>query len=282
MLPLPLEIAACATGLMLGGCMTPTPFGDDVDEHQLNRAAIRSLQGPPSSERFRFVALGDSHDAYDELSQAVTVINRLPDVGFVAHAGDVSQYGLAQEYEWNARALSGLRIPALVAIGNHDAISNGPAVYRELYGPFDFSFRYGKYKLVFFNSNALEFDGAAPDRAWLEGALSDLEGASSAILVTHQNLEAPDVRAGSDDAAFYEHLVTSYPISLVVHGHLDAFELSAWHQVPKLQLGTFRKTYQFSVVSISESQVDVDLCDTTGCLPTRSLELGTQAREMSP
>lgn len=153
---------ALSTGLFLTGCMTPTPFGSNVEQHNLNGAAVRSLATPTSPERLRFVALGDTHDAYDELWDAVAAINRLPDVSFVVHTGDVSSYGLAQEYEWSARALSGLRVPAFVVVGNHDAISSGKAVYQELYGAFDFSFRYGAFKVVCFNSNALEFDGAAP------------------------------------------------------------------------------------------------------------------------
>lgn len=129
---------AFAAGLLLGGCLTPTPYGSDTERPQLNSTATQHLKTPHSAARFRFVALSDSHDAYDELGDAVTAINHMPDVDFVVHAGDVSDYGLAQEYEWNARALSGLRVPGFVVIGNHDAISNGKAVYRDLYGPFDF------------------------------------------------------------------------------------------------------------------------------------------------
>lgn len=269
-------------GSALSGCMTPTPYGADVDEQQLNKVASQNLQKPRSPERLRFVALGDSHDAYDELWDTVGAINQLPDVDFVVHAGDISDYGLAQEYEWSGRALSGLRVPAFVVIGNHDAISNGKAIYRKLYGPFDFSLRYGAYKLVFFNSNALEFDRAAPNRTWLATELSDLQGATSVVLVTHQNPAAPDVPAGSDDAAFYEHLVAAYPISLIVHGHLDDFELAAWQQVPKLQLGTFRKSHQFSLVSLSGGQLSVQLCDASGCVPGPSFEQEPPRNETSP
>lgn len=100
--------------------------------------------------------------------------------------------------------------------------------------------------------------------------------------MTHQDPKVPDVPAGSRDAAFYEHLLTSYRISLVVHGHLDAFELAMWHQVPKLQLGTFSKNRQFSLVSLSEGQLGVELCDADGCLPRQSVESGASADETSP
>lgn len=263
----------------LGGCLIPTPYGSDVDQRQLNDAAIRSLPAPASPERFRFVALSDSHDAYDELQQAVIAINRIPDVEFVVHAGDISEYGLAQEYEWTARALAGLRVPAFVVIGNHDAISNGKAVYRNLYGPFDFSFRFGAYKFVCFNSNALEFDGAAPDRAWLEAELSELQGARSAVLVTHQNPAAPDGPAGATDAAFYERLLENHPVALIVHGHLDERVLATWHRAPNLQLGTFSKTGRFSVIGISGAEVRVESCDASGCLPEESFDTGASADE---
>ncbi len=88
--------ATIATSSSLLACMTPTPFGADVDNHALNASALRSLGAPRSPERIRFVALGDSHDAYDELWEATAAINRVADVDFVVHAGDVSDSGLAQ------------------------------------------------------------------------------------------------------------------------------------------------------------------------------------------
>jgi len=266
MLPLPPWPWAASVGcLALSGCMTPTPFGSDVDQHGLNAAALRRLSTKDPSERLRFVALGDTHDAYDELLDAVDAINRLPDVDFVVHAGDVSDYGLRQEFEWTERALSGLRVPVLVVIGNHDALSDGKAVYRELFGPFDFSLRRGAYKFVFFNSNALEFPRTAPNRPWLEAELSDLEGADSAVLVTHQDLRHPDAPSGSDDATFYDQLVRSHPVSLIAHGHLTHFAFEAWHQVARLQLGTFRNTHQFTIITLSDGLVEAQLCVAAEC-----------------
>lgn len=283
MCPVLRRLAAALAGcLALGACMTPTPFGSDVDQRGLNAAALERLNDPSSSDRLTFVALGDSHDAYDELLDAVEAINRMPDVSFVVHTGDVSNYGLRQEFEWTERALSRLRVPALVVIGNHDALSDGKAVYRELFGPFDFSLRWGAYKFVFFNSNALEFPGAAPDRTWLAAELADLEGADFTVLVTHQNPRRPDGPSRPSDAAFYEQLVRANRPSLIVHGHLTHFELETWHQVPRLQLGTFKDVHQFTLVRLSQGQVEIELCGSDGCEQKSAPSLDVESADATP
>lgn len=188
------------------------------------------------------------------------------------HVGDSTNLGLLQEFEWTQRALSRLRVPALVAIGNHDALSSGKAVYSQLYGPFDFAFVYKSTKFVVLNSNSLEFPGSAPNRAWLDAQLSDLEGANSALLVTHQDPRAPAETPGTNGAAFYDAMLRDHAVSLVVHGHLDDFELDTWLGVPVLQCSTFRRTSLYTVVTVKDGLLSFEVCRFGDCRPRAPVE----------
>ena len=256
--------------LALTSCMEPTPFGTDTLDHDLNRTNSERLLASAGPTPLRFVALGDTHDAYDELLRTIEQINATPDVDFVVHVGDTTNFGLLKEYEWTQRALARLRVPVLVVLGNHDAISSGQGVYRNLYGPFDFSFEYKRHKFVFFNSNYLEFPGVAPDREWIDAQLSDLQDADSAVLFTHQN-----VRSADGPLSFYESAVGTHPVSLVVHGHLTHFALDDWNGVPVLQCSTFQKTGLYTVVSVVDHELSFELCRRNECVrqtPALALE----------
>ena len=68
--------------------------------------------------------------------------------------------------------------PYLPVIGNHDFIANGPLIFEKMYGPFDYSFKLGKFKFVAVNTNSIEFayDGSVPNMNWLKSQLSDTIG----------------------------------------------------------------------------------------------------------
>lgn len=255
--------ALTVAALALASCMDPTPFGTDTQDHDLNRANSEQLLATPGSGPLRFVAIGDTHDAYDELARTVEHINSRDDVDFVVHVGDVTNLGLLKEFEWTQEALSRLTMPVFVVLGNHDAISSGKEVYRNMYGDFDFAFLYEQHKFVFFNSNSVEFSDQAPNRAWLEAQLSDLQGADSAILVTHQ-----DLRSFVGLGAYYEALIRVHPVRLVVHGHLEDFALDEWDGVPILQCSTFQRTGIYTVVTVAaDPELSFEICRLDECVP---------------
>lgn len=60
-------ISTPLAAILLVSCMAPTPFGTDVEEYDLNSKNLERLATTPSSIPLRFIALGDTHDAYDSL-----------------------------------------------------------------------------------------------------------------------------------------------------------------------------------------------------------------------
>jgi hypothetical protein len=252
--------------LLLVGCLTPTPFGTDVDEQDLNRRNLEWLQAEPRAGPLSFVALGDTHDEYDDLVTTIEILNAHRDLDFLVHTGDLTDRGLLREFEWVERALSKSRIPVFVTIGNHDAISSGKEIYRKLFGPFDYGFTFKNQKFIFFNSNAYEFPGSTPDRSWLVAQLAALSVPVRAILVTHQPARSPSEMPGENTAEFYAGLAESFPISLWITGHEQDFELRAFGQTLNLQTSTFQKTALHTIVHIDDrGRARFELCRFADC-----------------
>jgi predicted phosphodiesterase len=247
--------------------MSPTPFARDVEEQDLNAKNLQLLQSQQTSERedkvVRFVAIGDTHDEYDDLHDAVDAINDRRDVDFVAHVGDQTNLGLLEEFQWTRRVLSRVEHPLLMTVGNHDAISSGWRIFRDMYGPYDFAFVHNHVKFIVFNSNTLEFPDEAPNRSFLETELSDRQGAEAVVLVTHHPPITTD--AGRDVSEYYRDLIRRHDVTLWLHGHVADFKLKRYYGVPVLQVGTFEYHREHAVVTLRNSEVTFDRCSYGQC-----------------
>jgi 3',5'-cyclic-AMP phosphodiesterase len=261
-------LSTLGMSIAVSGCLAATPFDTEPSEEDLtarNLARIREL--PPPSDAFKFVALGDTHDNYAALARGVAAINARDDVQFVIVAGDLTDLALLGEFEFTREEFARLEVPYLTVIGNHDALGDGIEIYQRMFGALDYTLHFGSVKFVFFNSNTLEFDGKAPNRAWLEDELSDLEGAASAIWVTHQEVDRPDDGEGGDGDAFYARLLDEHPgTSLVIHGHRIPHELWRYRDTPVLQCGTFQSVFTYNVVTVRDGRASqIEVCDLDGC-----------------
>ncbi len=261
---------ACLAALASTACLTATPFDDDLDlEGDVNRRAIERIHRQAPTANFKFVAIGDTHDAYDETAAAVEAINRRDDIRFVLHAGDLTDLSLNAEFERIHEILRELDVPYVAVIGNHDAIASGPEIYEELYGPRNFSFRFGKLKFIAFNSNALEFPEEAPDADWLRAEHADLQPGERAIWLTHQDITAPDGENKKAAKALYAELLRNQPVPLVVHGHLQAYELQRYEGADVLQCGTFEAVFTYTIVSVFDygERLEFEKCINDDCTP---------------
>lgn len=266
-------VVLAAASAALAGCMSPTPFGEEPEEKDLNTRNIEALTdrsrerltfGNEAVTPLRFIAIGDTHDEYDDLWSAVDAINERTDVEFVTHLGDMTNFGLLEEYEWTREVLSTVRHPLVMTLGNHDAISSGPQIFREMYGPYDFTFTYRGVKFVVFNSNQLEFPDA-PNRPWITEQVQNKEGAEAVVLVTHH--AAIDSDADHDTNVFYHDLLRDNEIALWINGHLADFRLKTYHGVPTLQLGTFEYHREHVIVTMDRGRANFELCKYERCEP---------------
>lgn len=175
-----------------------------------------------SDDTIRFIFTGDSQRFYDEMNDLVAKANSIPKVDFLILAGDITDFGLLQEFIWINDELENLHFPYMAVVGNHDLTSNGSAIYSSMFGQKNFSFIYKKHKFIFHDTNSREyhFNGSVPNISWLGSQLHDTN-ADWYIGVSHvppfdvdfdKNLEMPYKDQWAADSAFI----------LSLHGHLHA------------------------------------------------------------
>ncbi|RSK37566.1 metallophosphoesterase family protein [Hymenobacter metallilatus] len=159
-----------------------------AQERGLNGQALARLQTAPNpDDTVRFVFVGDTQRFYDETEEFVASVNQQRSIDFVLIGGDISDFGLTREFRWVHQRLRLLDAPYLTVIGNHDLVGNGRAVYREVYGPLNYTFRYQGTHFICLDTNGREygFNQQVPDVQWLQQQLADTAGTRQTIVVGH-------------------------------------------------------------------------------------------------
>ncbi len=205
--------------VLLSGCIDFSPYEVETGERRLTELNLKKIASLSQGAftPFKFAVISDSHAYYDDLQDAVAAINQRSDLSFVLHAGDVSESGLLQEYEWTEELLSRLSPPYLTVIGNHDALNNGKQNYAALYGPFDYSFTFNQVKFVALNSNNWEFSDEVPRLEWLQTQLEGYAVYQHQIVLTHIN--PFDSRFNASLSEQYQGVLRDNYVSLVATGH---------------------------------------------------------------
>ncbi|TLV04064.1 metallophosphoesterase [Dyadobacter luticola] len=196
----------------------------DKDERNLNAKNIERIQQIPITDTLQFILMGDTQRWYDESADFVKSANNQKDVAFVIHAGDISDFGIGQELKWVNDIMKKLKYPYVTVIGNHDIVANGPANYRKMYGPMNYSFEYGNNKFVFINTNSREyaFDGSVPDIAWLKSQLADNPSNKNIIVIGH----VPPYDGDFDknlEKDFADLLGSNPNVNMSLYGHKHSF-----------------------------------------------------------
>jgi 3',5'-cyclic-AMP phosphodiesterase len=101
--------------------------------------------------------------------------------------GDLTDFGMAREYELINERLLELKVPFITVIGNHDCLANGAKLYQDTYGPLNYSFTWNDVRFVAHNTNSREFgfNGMVPDLQWMNNQLSDTGNYQSCIFISH-------------------------------------------------------------------------------------------------
>lgn len=143
----------------------------DVNAHNIEQIEADCK----SKSTIRFVTMGDSQRWYDETEDFVKHLNQRNDIDFVIHGGDMSDFGITDEFLWQRDIMNRLNVPYVALIGNHDCIGTGEDTYRAVFGDPNFSFIAGRVKFVCLNTNALENDYSKPipDFAFIEKEITD-------------------------------------------------------------------------------------------------------------
>ena len=209
----------------LGGCemIEYHPYDLDIDgETGINAKNIERIETAlKGKNEFSFIFISDTQRWYDETEAAVTAINRLEDVDFVIHGGDLSDFGMKLEFELQRDILNKLHIPYVCLLGNHDCLATGEEVFLTIFGERDFSFNAGDTHFLCLNTNALEFDysEAVPDLSYIENDSNSLpEGITRTVTVMHA---APFTEQFNNNIArVFQHYIKEYPaLQFCLAGH---------------------------------------------------------------
>jgi 3',5'-cyclic-AMP phosphodiesterase len=251
--------------ILLAGCLRATPFETELDPEDTDQNArnIARIIASRPARPFKLAFISDTHTSYDELSAVVDALNARSDIDFVAVGGDLTDYGLLQEFEWALRGLRKLNVPFVTAVGNHDALSSGSYVFRRMFGPYDTSFVYGSTKLVFFNTNGLEFP-YAPDLDWLERELTGKGDADAVILVTHQPPDGEGIPL--ELRSRYMDLQSDHGVILDLHGHVSRNRVSRHGNTAYLNLKPMEDS-AFAIIEVDGRDFTYQWCTPSGCSP---------------
>ncbi|NJO89261.1 MAG: metallophosphoesterase [Chloroflexia bacterium] len=197
-----------------------SPYDADVSETNLNARNIDKIAPHNPSDTLWFVALADVHAWYDELYDATLKINQLKNISFVVVCGDITDEGLAKEFEWYNRVMENLKVPYLTIIGNHDYRSNGSVIYKKMFGPTNFTFNIGAYHFIGFDDVVWENNNTMPDFNWLNSNVLDT---TSVVEVVFAHIP-PWTDQLDLDTTEINALLTKKPNHVLsVHGHLHGY-----------------------------------------------------------
>lgn len=164
------------------------PYDGEIDgETGLNGKNTSIIENNNSGkDTIRFAVISDTQRWYDETKDEVRSINERDDIDFVIHCGDQSDFGVTKEFELQRDILSGLKVPYVMLLGNHDCIGSGKEVYRTMYGAENFSFVAGPTRFVCLDTNALEYDfsNPVPDLEYMDSWAND-KSCCNTIVVMH-------------------------------------------------------------------------------------------------
>lgn len=199
----------------------PYDLESENQPSDLNETNIKRLEkSNGDSDTIRFVFMGDTQRFYDETRDFVDDVNKLDDIDFVIHGGDITDFGMSREYSWIHRFMKNLRVPYVALIGNHDVIGHGKAVYQKIYGDYNFSFVFRKTRFICLNTNALEFDYSTPvpDFDFMMRFLDDTSTVERSIVVMH----APpfDHQFNNNSSIMFNYILERYKnLKFCLHAH---------------------------------------------------------------
>ena len=191
----------------------------DVNAHNIAKIE-QNLKGKTT---IRFAVMGDSQRWYDETEIFVDSINARGDIDFVIHGGDISDFGVTEEFLWQRDILNKMKVPYVVIIGNHDCQGTGDDAYEGIFGETNFSFIAGDVKFVCLNTNALEYDYTkpVPDLNFLENEVTSRQGEFDKTVISMHARPLCD-QFNNNVAKVFEYYIKMFPglqFCTVAHDH---------------------------------------------------------------
>lgn len=235
-------------------------------EKNLNQVYTERIQalGLQPGDTIRIALMADTQRFYDETEEAVDAINTRSGqkgkrIHFVIHGGDITDFGMMDEFRWIHERLQKLKMPYLSVIGNHDCVGNGKVIFEKMYGPHDFNVTFARNRFVFLNTNSLEYEkNIPPNLANLQKGLEDVQNYDNAFVISHVPPFDPDFDRSKEPA--FAGLIRQYQVKYSIHGHQHSHKLQRPYGDGQnyLVIGSVEKRY-YVVMTIVGRQVSWEL-----------------------
>jgi 3',5'-cyclic-AMP phosphodiesterase len=232
-----------------------SPYDTDIKKKHLNSEEISDIEMTViQSDTLKFAVIADIHDNYDDLSAAIKRINLHQDLTFVVCCGDITNSGLAQQFEWFIEVIEKSRIPIITLIGNHDYRSNGSAIFKKAFGPVNFSFKIEEYEFVLFDNTIWENNNRSPQYDWLENELNNDSEDISHIVICHIPPWGDQMKGNHE--SLYCNVVNQDNTLLSIHGHTHNHKEIIYQGIYALVSDAINdRTY--SIVSLCEKNISI-------------------------
>lgn len=199
----------------------------EKDLNRKNAEKIAALDLKPT-DTLRIALISDTQRFYDETEDFVKSVNNLTEqknkqIHFVLHGGDISDFGLLEEYRWQHQILKKLKMPYLVVIGNHDCVANGKKVYTNMYGPYEQVYQFARNRFILLNTNTMEFTEDIVRLDFLENNLRDTENYDNVFVLAHVSPFDEDYDKQKEEP--YARLIRQYQ-AYPLHGHKHTHKIS--------------------------------------------------------
>jgi 3',5'-cyclic AMP phosphodiesterase CpdA len=201
-----------------------------------NLAQIKVSPGKPLT----FAVLGDSRDNPGIFAAVLRKIDRSRTLAFVIHLGDlVHKADLGQYCTFFQVVRQNLHKPLLAVVGNHELYgSGGLQLFREMFGPEDYSFQLDGNYFIMLNDNDPK-RGLSPEQLqWLEKELQKSQAGKTRLVFLHIPLFDPwgglkHPHALAPEAADrLLALLKKYQVTRVFAGHIHGYYKGSWDGVP--------------------------------------------------
>jgi Icc protein len=222
-----------------------------------NLALINALDAG-DSRSFKIALISDPHYHFTKLQEALLHINQQEDYAFVMVTGDLTENGLIREFTFFHNIMENLRLPYVTAIGNHDYLSNGELVYRQMFGPDNYSFVFNNVKFVVFDNTTIESE-KEPDMDWLAGEIINDSGYDHVIPFSH--IPPYDGQMKDYKLAFHQ-LMVSHGIRVSIHGHRHDYSVEE----------PFGDGVRYATVSSPQKRSYMELGITPGDIELKKIE----------
>lgn len=249
-----LFILLCAT--LSCGKFVQSLYITNVENSKYNETNLKKIETLNSvgSSSFKIAVISDSHDYYSSLKKQIDYINaHASEISFVLHTGDATNLGLATEWEMLDLFMSELKMPYILVIGNHDMLTNGEEIFKQMYGEeLDFSFIFKQTKFVVFNNNNWESDGNAPDFNFLE---SELSSSTSTHLIVLGHVQPDDSdRYSNAEISRMKNIVSTNNVSYFLNGHNHNASAGEFGGAVRLTVGASSKG-KLLLISITDGGI---------------------------